>query len=261
MNIEKHRLIESQDDDLWKKWGPYDTERQWGTEREDYSPNGDAWQYLTHDESRSTAYRWGEDGIAGISDDKQQLCLSLALWNGRNPILKERLFGLSGDEGNQGTSRYHKKHPFTIVSDGVAFSVDYQAAESTSFMFGGNSNWRGPVWFPVNFLIIESPQKFHHYYGDDFEIEYPTGSGNFITIDDVAEKLSKRLSKIFLKDPDNVRPLYGSNDKFQNDDHFRDHVLFFEYFDGDNGAGLGASHQTGWTGLVAKLLMPRLKET
>ena len=121
-------------------------------------------------------------------------------------------------------------------------------------LFGGNSNWRGPVWFPVNYLIIESLQKFHWYFGDDLKVECPTGSGQVMSLWDVATDLSRRLTRLFLRDADARRPVYGGSDKFQHDPHWRDFVLFYEYFHGDNGAGIGASHQTGWTGLVAKLL-------
>jgi hypothetical protein len=127
-------------------------------------------------------------------------------------------------------------------------------------VFGGNSNWRGPVWLPVNFLIIESLQKFHHYYGDDFKVECPTGSGQFRTIVQVAEELSRRLTRIFLKDKTGRRPVLAYHDKLHSDPHFRDYVLFHEYFHGDTGRGVGAAHQTGWTGLVAKLLQPRRPE-
>ena len=132
--------------------------------------------------------------------------------------------------------------------------MDYDPAESTSGLFGGNSNWRGPVWFPPNFLLIESLQKFHYYYGDDFKVEFPTGSGHRITLWEVAEELSRRLTSIFLRGNDGRRPVFGGNELFQNDPHWRDLIPFYEYFHGDNGAGLGASHQTGWTALVAKLL-------
>jgi len=121
-------------------------------------------------------------------------------------------------------------------------------------MFGGNSNWRGPVWFPVNFLLIESLQKFHYYLGDGFTVECPTGSGKLMTLREISEELSRRLTRIFLQGPDGRRPVNGDNETFQRDPHWRDLVLFYEYFHGDHGAGLGASHQTGWTGLVAKLL-------
>ena len=162
--------------------------------------------------------------------------------------------------GVRALSRYHKDHPYVFHADGSAFTVNYQPAESESALFGGNSNWRGPIWFPVNYLIIESLQKFHHYYGDDFKIEHPTGSGTMLTIDEVAAELSRRLTAIFLRDEEGNRPVFGYNRKFQKDPHFCDYVLFYEYFHGDSGAGLGASHQTGWTGLVAKLLQPRIRE-
>ena len=136
-------------------------------------------------------------------------------------------------------------------------TCSYQPAESHSGLFGGNSNWRGPIWFPVNYLLIESLQKFHHYYGDDFKVECPTGSGKFITIDEVADELSRRLTRLFLRDENGRRPVLNQHPKLQTDPHFRDYVLFHEYFHGDNGRGVGASHQTGWTGLVAKLLQPR----
>jgi hypothetical protein len=132
--------------------------------------------------------------------------------------------------------------------------VDYEPAESNTGVFGGNSNWRGPVWFPVNFLLIESLQKFNHYLGDDVKVEFPTGSGTKATLGEVACELSRRLSRLFLRDAQGRRAVFGGTEKFQTDPHFRDHILFYEYFHGDNGAGLGASHQTGWTALVAKLL-------
>ena len=161
------------------------------------------------------------------------------------------------DYGVRALSRYHKDHPYVFHSDGDVFTVTYQPAESDSGLFGGNSNWRGPIWFPMNFLIIESLQKFHHYYGDDFRIEYPTGSGNYLTINDIADELTRRLTSIFLKDKHGERPVLAYNKKIQTDPLFSDYILFHEYFHGENGHGLGASHQTGWTGLVAKLLQPR----
>ena len=130
----------------------------------------------------------------------------------------------------------------------------YEPAESSTGLFGGNSNWRGPVWFPVNYLLIESLQRFHHYLGEDYKVEFPTGSGNKLDLKDVATALSQRMSALFLRGADGRRPAFGPNPKFHNDPHFRDHLLFYEYFHGDTGAGLGASHQTGWTALVAKLL-------
>lgn len=156
--------------------------------------------------------------------------------------------------GIRAVSRYHKDSPYVLRVNGDEHRVDYEPGESTNGLFGGNSNWRGPVWFPVNYLLIESLQKFHHYYGDDLKIECPTGSGNMMNLWEVSQELSRRLSHIFLRNGDGTRPVYGSNTKMQNDPNFRDHVLFYEYFHGDNGRGIGASHQTGWTGLVAKLL-------
>ncbi|MBZ5606239.1 MAG: glucosidase, partial [Acidobacteriia bacterium] len=120
--------------------------------------------------------------------------------------------------------------------------------------FGGNSNWRGPIWFPVNYLLIEALQRYNHYFGDELQVEFPTGSGNRVSLGTVATELSRRLSRIFLRDSNGRRAVFGGSEKFQRDPHFRDHVLFYEYFHGDNAAGIGASHQTGWTALVAKLL-------
>jgi hypothetical protein len=156
--------------------------------------------------------------------------------------------------GVRAVSRFHKDNPYVLRVNGDVHRVDYEPAESSSGLFGGNSNWRGPVWFPVNYLLIESLQRFHHYYGNEFQIECPTGSGNMMNLWQVSEEISRRLSHIFLKDPDGRRAVFGDYTKFQTDPNFRDHVLFFEYFHGDNGSGVGASHQTGWTGLVAKLL-------
>jgi hypothetical protein len=156
--------------------------------------------------------------------------------------------------GLRSLSRFHKDHPFTLRTNGEWHCVDYEPAESRTDMFGGNSNWRGPVWFPVNFLMIESLQRFHHYFGDDLQVEFPTRSGRMLNLADVAAELSRRLSRMFVRGADGRRPVFGGIDKFQTDPHFRDYIPFYEYFDGDTSAGLGASHQTGWTALVAKLL-------
>ena len=156
--------------------------------------------------------------------------------------------------GIRALSRRHLESPYIKHAGGMEYRVDYEPAESTSALFGGNSNWRGPIWFPMNYLIIESLQKYHFFYGDSFKVECPTGSGTWLTLAEVAELLSNRLSKIFLKDKDGRRPVYQRMEKFQSDPHWNDLLLFFEYFHGDNGSGVGASHQTGWTGLVAKLL-------
>ncbi len=156
--------------------------------------------------------------------------------------------------GIRAVSRIHKEHPYVLNVDGTEYRVDYEPAESSTGLFGGNSNWRGPIWFPVNYLLIESLQKFHHYLGDDFKVEFPTGSGQMLNLWDVSAELSRRLSRIFLKDENGQRPFNGDVDKFQNDPHWKDYILFYEYFHGDTARGVGASHQTGWTGLVAKLL-------
>jgi hypothetical protein len=159
--------------------------------------------------------------------------------------------------GIRALSRAHLEKPYVLCIDGNDLTVRYSPAESDTRQFGGNSNWRGPVWFPVNFLIIESLQKFHHYYGDDFKVECPTGSGRYVTLAAVAQELAQRLIALFSPDAAGVRPVLGQYPQLQNDPHYRDYIPFYEYFDGDNGRGVGASHQTGWTGLIAKLLMPR----
>ncbi len=156
--------------------------------------------------------------------------------------------------GIRALSRYHRDHPYALSAMGMEYRVDYEPAESTTGLFGGNSNWRGPIWFPVNYLIIESLQKFHYYLGDGFKVEYPTGSGRLAPLNHVAAELSRRLTHIFLRGTDGRRPVFGGARKFQEDPHWRDLILFYEYFHGDNGAGIGASHQTGWTALVAKLI-------
>jgi hypothetical protein len=156
--------------------------------------------------------------------------------------------------GLRSLSRYHQEHPYTRVHGNETLTVEYAPAESTSGLFGGNSNWRGPIWFPLNFLLIESLQKFDHYYGDDFKVEFPTGSGRRLNLWDTAAELSRRLIRLFARDAAGRRACYGGTETFQTDPNWRDLILFNEYFHGDNGAGIGASHQTGWTGLVAKLI-------
>ena len=156
--------------------------------------------------------------------------------------------------GIRALSRYHKDHPYVVAVMGREHRVDYEPAESSTGLFGGNSNWRGPVWFPVNYLLIESLQKFHYFLGDDYKVEYPTGSGRQTTIWEVAAEISRRLTHIFLKDTKGRRPVFGGTKTFQDDPHWHNAVPFYEYFHGDNGAGIGASHQTGWTALVAKLI-------
>jgi hypothetical protein len=156
--------------------------------------------------------------------------------------------------GIRSLSKYHEDNPFKIAVNGVDFGICYTPAESDSGLFGGNSNWRGPIWMPINYLIIDSLHRFHQYYGDDFKVECPTGSGNFMNLSEVANELYLRVSKLFLRDEKGNRPLFGTNQKMQTDPNFKDYLLFYEFFDGDNGRGAGASHQTGWTGLIANCL-------
>ena len=178
-----------------------------------------------------------------------------------NPTQLRRILGrmLSEDEflspyGIRSLSRAHRDHPFVLAWDGAAHSVEYEPGESRTGLFGGNSNWRGPVWFPLNYLLIESLQRFHHYLGESYKVECPTGSGKLMTLWEVAAEISRRLSRLFLRDPQGRRAANGPATSFDSDPHWRDLVLFYEYFHGETGAGLGASHQTGWTALVAKLL-------
>jgi hypothetical protein len=156
--------------------------------------------------------------------------------------------------GIRALSRYHAEHPFIFNANGKEYRVDYLPAESDTGMFGGNSNWRGPVWMPVNALLIRALMSFYLYYGDTFKIECPTGSGNSMNLFEVAREIANRLIRIFLRDQSGRRPVYGGTEKFQNDRYWKDYLLFYEYFHGDNGAGLGASHQTGWTGLVGNMV-------
>jgi hypothetical protein len=156
--------------------------------------------------------------------------------------------------GIRSLSRYHAEHPYDFWVDGTDYRVAYLPAESDSPMFGGNSNWRGPIWFPINILVIRALLQYYQYYGDNLKVECPTGSGNWMNLFEVSKAIASRLESIFLRDESGRRPVYGGTEKFQTDPYWRDHILFYEYFHGDNGAGLGASHQTGWTGLVAKLI-------
>jgi len=160
------------------------------------------------------------------------------------------------DYGLRALSRAHAASPFTCQVGDQAYTVSYEPAESSSGLFGGNSNWRGPIWFPINYLMVEALRKYYHHYGDSLTVQVPQGSGNRLTLDRAADELSQRLSRIFLRDEGDQgrRPVFGGEPIFQDDPHWRDHILFYEYFHGDNGAGIGASHQTGWTALVANLL-------
>jgi hypothetical protein len=178
----------------------------------------------------------------------------------RLPRLLSRLFDETeflSPHGVRALSRSHAEHPYVLRLGGRDHRVSYEPGESESGLFGGNSNWRGPVWLPVNYLLLGALRTFGRYFGDTLRIEVPTGSGRRFTLDQAADELSRRLVGLFLRDPNGQRPAFGNVDLFQNDPHFRDHLLFFEYFHGDTGAGLGASHQTGWTSLVANLLDER----
>ena len=200
--------------------------------------------------------RWEEKGKG------QRHLLSLLRGHRMKRLLKRMLdeSEFLSEFGVRALSRHHLDHPYKFYANGSEFSVKYTPGESDTTLFGGNSNWRGPIWFPVNYLLIESLQRFHHYYGDDFKVEHPTGSGQMKTLRQIADNLSCRMVNIFKKDKDGNRPVNGNCEKLQTDEHFRDYIYFYEYFHGDNGRGVGATHQTGWTGLVAKLIQPRRKK-
>jgi len=185
--------------------------------------------------------------LAVVDEDRLRLLLE--------KMLDETEF--LSDYGIRSVSKYHQENPYIFETSDETYDVTYEPAESPTKMFGGNSNWRGPIWFPINYLLIESLQKFDYYYDGNFKIECPTGSGNMMTLWEVASELERRLIKIFLPRDNGERPIYGDFSKFHNDPHWHNLLFFNEYFHGDDGAGLGASHQTGWTGLVAKLIMQR----
>jgi hypothetical protein len=202
MTAEQSRLAEAIDGAVpWRKWGPYLSERLWGTGREDYRESGDAWDHFSHDQARSRAYRWGGDGLAGISDDRRA----------------------EADE------YYGTVIPPGLDADGA--TVMRQALAG-----------------------LMSGKQYYSYFGNDFTVECPTGPGRRMNLYQVAEEIARRLAAIFLRGPDGRRPVYGATEKFQTDPHWRNQVLFYEYFHGDNGAGLGASHQTGWTAIVARTM-------
>jgi hypothetical protein len=200
--------------------------------------------------------RWNEPGMG------QRHLLSLLRGHRMKCLLRRMLDETEflSPYGVRALSRHHLDSPYEFVSDAVRMGVRYEPGESSSGLFGGNSNWRGPIWMPVNYLLIESLQRFHHYYGDDFKVECPTGSGVYLTLAEVTEELARRLARIFLKNEEGERPVLNYHPKLARDPHFRDLVLFHEYFHGETGRGVGASHQTGWTGLIAKLLQPRRHE-
>ena len=197
--------------------------------------------------------RWQEPGSG------QRFLLSL-LRGHRTKCLLRRMLDESeflSDYGVRAISKVHGVHPFVLEHGGTEFRIGYVPGESTSNVFGGTSNWRGPIWMPINYLIVEALYDFHRYYGDDFKVECPVGSGRLLSLRQVADELRRRLARLFLRNPDGRRPVLGENHMLQNNPHFRDHVLFYEYFHGDTGRGIGAAHQTGWTGLIALLLHPR----
>lgn len=213
-----------------------------------------------------------------VLDNKPELAALVSRWEVKGQDSKHLLSLLRGhrlkrllsrmlnpneflsEYGVRALSKEYEQSPYTLNFNDIEYSVKYTPAESDSGLFGGNSNWRGPVWFPINFLIIESLQRFFFYYSPDFLIEYPTGSGNYSNLDEIADSLSRRLAKIFLRDENGKRPVNGQYDRFQTDPDFKDYILFYEYFHGDSGRGVGASHQTGWTGLIAKILQPRFSK-
>jgi len=200
---------------------------------------------LTENIASMSTEGMGERRLLSIADE-QQLRSILKF------MLDEKEF--LSPYGIRALSQFHRDHPYQLTAGNMDYRVDYEPGESSTGVFGGNSNWRGPIWFPVNYLLVESLQKFHHYLGEEFKVEFPTGSGSMLTLWEVAGELSRRMTSIFLQDGKGRRPAFGSVEKFQSDPHWRDLVLFHEYFHGDSGAGVGASHQTGWTGVVTKLM-------
>ncbi len=208
------------------------------------------WVLANRPDLASLISRWNEQGKG------ETRLLSLLRGHRMKKIFKRMLdeSEFLSDYGIRAMSKHHKDNPYDFWVGSDLYRVNYNPGESDSGLFGGNSNWRGPIWFPVNFLIIDSMLKFHEYYGDSFQIEYPTGSGNMITIKEAAREIAKRLMKIFLRNKEGNRPVHGKYEKFQKDPYFKDLVLYYEYFHGDDGTGIGASHQTGWTGLIAELI-------
>ena len=217
MNAERQRLKDDKSRAAnWKRWGPYLSERQWGTVREDYSNDGSAWEHFSHDQARSRAYRWGEDGLMGYSDRQCRLCIAPALWNGQDPILKERLFGLTGNEGNHGED---VKELYYYLDSAPTHSYNHTL----------------------------------YYYCDDFKVEVPKGSGTFMNLKEASLEIERRLCSLFTLNYKGQRPIHDGLERYAKGNPDEDKVLFYEYFHGDTGRGVGASHQTGWTALIAKM--------
>lgn len=211
------------------------------------------WFFANRPELASLVSRWNVTGVDAIH------LLSLLRGHRMKKIL-ERVLDESeflSDYGVRSLAKCYQQQPYTLQINGQCLSVSYVPAESDSFLFGGNSNWRGPIWLPVNFLLIESLQRFHAYYGDDFKIECPKGSGIMLSLQQIATELAQRLTKLFLRDAQGNRPIFGDCTKMQHDPNFNNYILFYEYFHGDSGRGMGAAHQTGWTGLIASILQPQ----
>jgi hypothetical protein len=207
------------------------------------------WVLANRPELANLISRWHEPGLG------ERRLLALVRGSRMKQLLRRMLDPneFLSDFGVRSVSKFHREHPFVLELEGARHEIGYEPAESQTGMFGGNSNWRGPVWMPINYLLIEALQKFHHYYGDDFLVECPTGSGQQLTLRQISTDLSRRLTRLFLRGPDGCRPVFGNNRLLQSDPRWRDNLLFYEYFQGDTGAGLGASHQTGWTALIANL--------
>jgi hypothetical protein len=207
--------------------------------------------YLVHrPDLASLVSRWEEPGM------RERRLVALTRGHRMKCLLRRMLDPeeFLSDYGVRSLSKFHKDHPYVLTVRGEEKIVSYEPTESQTGIFGGNSNWRGPVWFPINYLLIESLQQFHHYYGDDFKVECPTRSGNFLTLKEIANELSNRLIKLWLRDENDEQPFARASGNVMNDAQDQHRYWFHEYFHGDTGAGLGASHQTGWTGLVAKLI-------
>jgi Mannosylglycerate hydrolase MGH1-like glycoside hydrolase domain len=194
--------------------------------------------------------RWNEGGVKGRSMFSVVRVFRMTRLLRR--MLDESEF--LSPYGVRALSRSYLDHPYDFEYDGVDYRVNYEPGESESALFGGNSNWRGPIWMPVNYLLIENLRRFYQFYGDGLTLECPAGSGVMMSLDEIADEICRRLLRLFLRGPDGRRPVFGNYEKFQTDPNFKDYILFHEYFHGDNGRGCGASHQTGWTALVANLI-------